>query len=156
MQDRRRTTLGNPTSIPIIIGVTGHRDIASGADTFIRAAVKALLTNWRNRFGPALHVMTALADGADQLVAKEAAELGIRLIAVSPMPLEVYRKILKNPDQLDRHWKCAALKLELPPAGSTEAADYNERQYEQLGVFLARRSHLLLALCVSDGDSHNS
>lgn len=136
----------DPPNFPVIIGVTGHRDIAPGAEEPVRQSVRALLDHWRCQFGDALHVMTALADGADQLVADAAWAARVPIIAVAPLPLAVYRETLKNPGKLDEHWKHAALRLTLPEVRSDGRPDYHERQYEQLGVLLIRRSHLLLGL----------
>jgi len=131
---------------PVIIGVTGHRDIAEHAVKPVYDAVVMLLTEWRRCFGVALHVMTALADGADQLVADAARCTKVPIIAVAPFPDDAYRKTLLHPNKFDEHWKCPALRLTLPDVPAIGCMDYHDRQYEQLGVLLIRRSHLLLAL----------
>src|SRR5438552_2554065 len=97
-------------SYPIVVGVTGHRDIASEAQDAVCAAVHAVLEGLRAAFGAALHIMTALADGTDQLVADAAEVLGLKITAVSPMPLATYRATVANKDRLDHHWKRAALR----------------------------------------------
>jgi hypothetical protein len=135
--------LRNPPQFPVIIGVTGHRQIAPEAMQPVRAAVRRLLVQWRCHFGPALHVLTALADGADQLVADEARDANVPLIAVAPFCYDAYRETITNRDKLREHWNRAVLRLTLPRVGSGED---HERQYEQLGVLLIRRSHLLLGL----------
>jgi hypothetical protein len=133
---------------PIVVGVTGHRDLASDAQEGVSAAVHAVLEGLQAEFGDALHVMTALADGADQLVADEAEKLDLKTIAVSPMPLATYRVTVAvaNRDRLDHHWDRAVLKLELPELCDPATPGYAERHYGQLGALLARRCHLLLAL----------
>ena len=143
-----------PPPYPIIVGITGHRDIAPGRQDAVRAALTTVLTGLYTKFGDALHVMTALADGADQLAADVAEKLvapggksvSLKLIAVSPMPLATYREKVTDNESLVRHWSRAALRLELPDLSPSTAAGYDELQYEQLGVLIARRSHLLLAL----------
>jgi hypothetical protein len=138
--------LRNPPQFPVIIGVTGHRRIAPEAEQPVRNAVRDLLARWRCHFGPALHVLTALADGADQLVADVAQEIGVPIVAVAPFPCASYQKTVTNREKLREHWRRAVLKLTLPPVESSGGADYHERQFEQLGVLLIRRSHLLLGL----------
>ena len=133
-----------PPYYPIIVGITGHRDIAPGAEPALRGAVRDILRGLADEVGDALYVMSALADGADQLVATEAEPLN--LIAVSPMPLDLYRATVSNRDGFDSLWHRAALRLELPILSDPAAPDFAELQYEQLGALLARRSHLLLAL----------
>ena len=140
----------NPPQFPVIIGVTGHRRIAPDAIQPLRRVVKDLLKTWRLHFGPALHVLTALADGADQLVADVARECDVPIIAVAPFHYDNYRHTLRHQDAFDAHWNNAALRLVLPEIGSDNGTNYHDRQYEQLGVLLIRRSHLLLGLW--DGD----
>jgi hypothetical protein len=148
----------NPPVFPIIIGVTGHRNIPPEASAAVLKSVQDLLEDWKGRFGAALHVMSALAEGADQLVADAARVLNIPIIAVLPMPKATYRTTLRTEesrDNLDRHWDTAALRLELPEIGDLGDLDYRDRQFEQLGVLLIRRSHLLLALWDGTRDMTN-
>jgi len=112
--------LRNPPQFPVIIGVTGHRQIAPEAMQPVRAAVRRLLVQWRCHFGPALHVLTALADGADQLVADEARDANVPLIAVAPFCYDAYRETITNRDKLREHWNRAVLRLTLPRVGSGE------------------------------------
>ena len=135
-----------PVTVPILVGVTGHRDILPAAETAVRGAAAAVLGVLRQEFGDALHVVTALAEGADQLVAETAADLGISLVAAVPMPLGRYRDTLSTPAAraaLDRLWTHpgTTLRLELPL--TREGTD--SAQYEQLGLLLSRQSHILLA-----------
>ena len=136
----------NPPQFPVIIGVTGHRRIAPDAEQPLKRVVTELLNDWRHEFGPALHVLTALADGADQLVAGVARQCEIPIIAVAPFHRETYRSTLQYRDEFDAYWNNAALRLVLPDIGSDSDAGYRDRQFEQLGVLLIRRSHLLLGL----------
>src|SRR5271166_2486060 len=131
---------------PIVVGVTGHRDIAPEARDAVRAAVHAVLGGLTAEFGTVLHVMTVLADGADQLVADEAEKLDLKTIAVSPMPIATYRATVVNSDGLDHHWDRAVLKLELPELCNPADAGQKELHHEQLGALLSHRCHLLLAL----------
>ena len=116
------TGLPVPPPYPIIVGVTGHRDIAPGQREAVRAALQTVLTSLYAEFGDALHVMTALADGADQLAADVAEELvapggksaSLKLIAVSPMPLATYREKVTDKDSLTHHWSRAALRSSCP------------------------------------------
>jgi hypothetical protein len=138
--------LRNPPQFPVIIGVTGHRQIAPEAIQPVRDTVRRLLVHWRCHFGPALHVLTALADGADQLVADEARDANVPIIAVAPFGYEAYKTTIANRDKLREHWDRAVLRLTLPRVEAAGGEEDHDRQYEQLGVLLIRRSHLLLAL----------
>ena len=53
--------------------------------------------------------MTALADGADQLVATIASQMGISIVAVSPMEIERYYETVKDKHTLKQYWCDAKL-----------------------------------------------
>ena len=137
--------------LPIIVGVTGHRNLAPAEavalDTIIRTVLADLLT-----LLPSLQLACALAEGADQRVAGIADALAIPLLAVLPMPLASTRESLPEPcrTEFDRLLSKAALTLELPWV--SERHDHTD-QYEQLGLLLARRSHILLALWDGEEDA---
>lgn len=139
-------------SLPIIVGITGHWDLLESAVPKVQAAIGGVLDSLMARFGSQLLVVTALADGADQLVGAEAAHRGIAIVAVSPMPLSEYRETMRSATGLrglDALWDdpCVVQRIELPlVSGIAEPARQAVMQYEQLGVLLARRSHILLAL----------
>jgi hypothetical protein len=99
---------------PIVVGVTGHRDIKREARDAVRARVHAGLTELKAEFAGALHMITALADGAHQLVAEVAEGLGVETIVVSPMPLDTHRATVANWEKLDHYWDRAVLKFALP------------------------------------------
>lgn len=129
---------------PIVVGVTGHRDIAPAAVPAVRTAVRNMLDDLRQEFGSALCILTGLADGADQLVAEAAVARSIAVIAVAPMPRSIYRTKLRDGETFERLWRRAALTLELPEVSG--ASDHDDLQYEQFGALLSRRCHLLVAL----------
>ena len=138
-----------PSFVPVVVGVTGHLDIEVDQFPQVEQAVRETLSDLKGEFGYALCVMLALADGADHLVAQVASDLGIRLIAVSPMALAQYRPTIKQVELFDRFWRCAALRLILPDTITDipgTPADNEHRQYVQLGAYIAARAHILLAL----------
>jgi hypothetical protein len=94
----------DPPLVPILVGVTGRRDPFPKALPQVEAAVCDGLTALDQRTrrsgvpvgsGP-LHVVTALAEGADQLVAEAAESRGLPLVAISPMPLYDYLGTFEN------------------------------------------------------------
>ncbi|MGW8369569.1 MAG: hypothetical protein ACWGPN_12940, partial [Gammaproteobacteria bacterium] len=142
--------------VPLLIGVTGHRDLVEAEVPRIRARVREFLESLARQFPDRpLRILSPLAEGADQLVAQVALDLGISLAVPLPMPKEVYME-----DFADEKSKCefetllsqADAVYELPVApGSIRQRwhEYDEdrnRQYAQLGVFLCAHSHMLLAL----------
>jgi hypothetical protein len=76
---------------PLIVGVTGHRDLVPEEIPGIEAAVRELLEDLVDRFPRRkLQVMSPLAEGADRIAALVAEDLGIELIAPLPMSENIY------------------------------------------------------------------
>ncbi len=142
--------------LPLLVAVTGHRDMVADELAGIRAAVSRCLTELISRYPEReLVVMTALAAGADQLAADVAHEAGCRVFAVLPMNAEIYRTDFAATDELaafDAHLKKADTVIELPPApGASEseiaaAGPARDTQYARLGVYLAAHCHVLIAV----------
>lgn len=140
-------------TLPIIVGVSGHRDIHPEAIPAVRARVRDLLSVLSGLYHDNLCVLSALAEGADQMVASTALELGIPLVCALPMERNAYRATMTDDaarnqmDALYDHPR-TAVRFALPrvktPGQTPDQAEV--LQYEQLGVFLARQSHILLAL----------
>ncbi|WP_133251170.1 hypothetical protein [Novacetimonas pomaceti] len=136
-------------TLPIIVGVSGHRDIHPGAVQAVGAHVRDILSALSSLYPDNLCVLSALAEGADQMVAETALELGLPLVCVLPMDRVAYRATMTDDDARRRmdalydHPR-TALRFALPPVEAPDQGDV--LQYEQLGVFLARQSHILLAL----------
>ncbi len=92
-QPQSRTIVGGQAgfAVPLIVAVTGHRDLVDAELPDIRERVqtflKGLLTDYPDR---GVTVMSSLAEGADQLVAEEALNLSIPLIVPLPMPGALY------------------------------------------------------------------
>ncbi len=100
------------------VGVTGHRADVLGPDALaelaprLRASLKliemagtALLGREQDCFAPEppwLRFVSPIADGADQIAAEVALELGWELQAVLPFPRAAYRRSLANLDARER------------------------------------------------------
>ncbi|MDZ7769059.1 MAG: hypothetical protein U5K38_08270 [Woeseiaceae bacterium] len=81
----------NPFAMPLVVAVTGHRDLVASEVPEIRLRVRTLLEKLAMQFpSRRLTVMSALAEGADQLVAEVALDLGADLTVTLPMPRELY------------------------------------------------------------------
>ncbi|MDE2156159.1 MAG: hypothetical protein KGJ32_09755 [Xanthomonadaceae bacterium] len=142
-------------AVPLVIGVTSHRNIPAREGEPIRQRVRGFFAQLQRDF-PALPlvVLSALAEGGDQLVAEEALAAGARLIAPLPLPRELYTKDFQYPATCARFDAlCARAEvIELPlladssPHGISSSGPQRNRQYGQAGVFIARHCHLLLAI----------
>ena len=139
---------------PLVIGVTSHRDIPAREIEPIRQRVRDFLAQMQRDFpGLPLLVLSALAEGGDQLVAQEALAAGARVIAPLPLPREVYASDFSAAGRATLAELCQrveVLPLPLLP-GNTAAAvavpgAARNRQYAHAGVFISSHSHILLGL----------
>lgn len=143
-------------ALPLVIAATGHRDLVGAEVPAIRHRVcelfRALSEGYPDR---RLQVMSSLAEGADQLVAEIALEMGIELMVPLPMPKELYLDDFPTAEKRARfeHLCSRASEIyELPLAkGNTaesigRAGHARNREYAQVGVFLSAHCHILLAL----------
>jgi hypothetical protein len=135
---------------PLVVGVTGHTDLVDDAMPPVRAQVRQVLARMRDSHPHTpLQVISALAEGADQLVAEEALALGIELAAVLPMPLPRYASTFESAAgcaRLHALWQRAQLRIELPALDGTGPEEDAAVRYEHAGMVIARFSHVLLAL----------
>lgn len=137
------------------IGLTAHRDLVHAEEPALRAVVREFLQNLRAQF-PALplRLISALAEGGDQLVAEEALDLGIELMVPLPMPQSEYERDFTDPEVLARFRNLLArAQVRVLPlaAGNTLEAiaargSARNRQYAQLGMFVSSHCQILLAL----------
>jgi flavin reductase (DIM6/NTAB) family NADH-FMN oxidoreductase RutF len=134
----------------IIVGVTGHRDLRPEDRAVLTEAVKGELERLRALFPHSeLQLLCSLAEGADLLCAGAAEELGIPLIAVLPLPLAVYTEDFtpEGRRELDRQLDRAEQVFQAPDAEAVpEAGKDRDHGYRQAGLYVAVRSHILLAL----------
>jgi hypothetical protein len=122
----------------------------------IRARVHEFLRDLENRYEDReVGVMSALAEGADQLVAEEALGLGIPLTVTLPMPKALYLQDFATAEAKARFERlCAAavdvFELPITPGNTVESISdpgpNRSRQYAQVGVFMCAHCHVLLAL----------
>jgi len=136
-------------SIPIIIGVTGHRALRAPDLSILRIAVSSELKKLTTAYANSPFVMlNSIASGADMLCAEVALELGIRLVCPLPLPINEYREDFVEADvasfdALILRADCAfvAPDIEMPHRSLTR-----DDHYRQAGQYIAAHSHVLLAL----------
>ncbi len=142
-------------AVPLVVAVTGHRDLVPAELPAIRARVRDCLLGLQSAYpGRLVAVMSALADGADRLVAQLALELGMPLTAVLPMPRTLYEADFGSESLSEFANLCSAatdvFELPLIMGNSAEAVSTDTQaralQYASVGVFLCAHCHVLLAL----------
>ena len=150
-----REGLARSYAVPLVVAVTGHRDLLPTEIPLIRAKVRDCLIGLRNDYpGRLVAVMSALADGADRLVAHLALELGMPLTVVLPMPRALYEADFSPESLIEFTRLCAAatdvFALPLVQGNTAEAVSGQIQaralQYASVGVFLCAHCHVLLAL----------
>ena len=147
--------------IPLMIGVTGHRDIRSEDYDAICERVRVFFKGIQLKFPHTpLKVYCGLAAGADQLVAQVALENQLELVPVLPMPIDLYTQdFCSDPaarNVFEKLMKSCPKHIELPLVAGTTGEDISadtsrsgvhaKAQYAMLGNFLAVRCQLLLTL----------
>lgn len=139
----------------LCIGLTAHRDLVPGQEPALRRAVRDFFTGLVARF-PDLPVclISALAEGGDQLVAEEALALGLDLMVALPMVQSEYERDFADPAALARfrgllaqgHVRVLPLAPGLRAEDIAERGERRNRQYAQLGMFISSHCQVLLAL----------
>lgn len=127
----------------MIIGVTGHRFYDASTAGYLRSHVRDLLLAFSADDGDA-RLVSSLAEGADQLVARVAVDLGIPVDAV--LPAEGYR------ESLDEEFAAEFDRL-LSDADTVTTLDFaapDPASYLAGGLAVLERSDALIA--VWDGE----
>ena len=146
--------------LPIVIAVTGHRHLRTADLPQHREHVRELFAQLRQRYpSTPLRIVSALAEGADRLVAEVALEEGHELLV--PLPLEPtdyerdfpesiaeFHSILRRipPEQVFVLAPEAGSHHEQSQPDQLTPHERRERRYRAVDIFLAQQSHLLLAL----------
>ncbi len=151
-----RATAQYRYGVPLVVAVTGHRDLVPAEIPRIRELVRDFLRDLRDSYPDrGIAVMSSLAEGADRLVAEEVIALGMALTVALPMPKHLYAQDFDTEASLEEFERLCALAVdvfELPITPGNTAASIAEqggnrsRQYAQVGVFLCAHCHVLLAL----------
>lgn len=148
-------------ALPLVIAVTGHRDLVPDEIPVIRDRVKILFQEFLLKYPHnRLTVLSPLAEGADMLVAEVAVKMGLDLIVPLPKPRHLYlqdfitESARKKFEELCQYaLQVFEVKYTLPPVanGFTQHDWENSYPYANLGVFLCSHCHILLAIW--DGNS---
>jgi hypothetical protein len=132
---------------PLIVAVTGHRDLVMSEIDGIRDRVRTLFRMLQDAYPELeLRLMSPLAEGADQLAAEVAVEMNVPLDVPLPMPVADYLDEFDDDVGTKRfHSLYEAADSVLVLSASDDEAQPTER-YARLGTFLASHCHVLLAI----------
>lgn len=146
---------------PIVVGVTGHRNLVKSDYSAIFDEIKRnfeniarILERQRATIAqPSMILLTGLAQGGDMLAAKVARELNVPYVAVLPCQLSEFKKSFDDEEALRELDEYIANAKEVVIVDDVEKNFENQPnqtkenyRYRQVGVYLAKRSTLLLAL----------
>jgi hypothetical protein len=147
--------------VPLVIGVTGHRDLRTeDIEALHNMVTEALQAIQSQNPHSSLRMLDSLAEGADQLCADAALALGIPLYASLPLDLQQYEADFSG-DAL-MHLRMLAARSETvfvtPRSEPTLLVEpmlpsnVRDDAYRQAGIYVATHCDVLLALW--DGRPH--
>jgi len=159
-----------PDRLPLVIGITGHRDLRDSDILRLENEIAAIIRRLRRDYlagdgETPIVILSPLAEGGDRLAARVTLAQGARLIAPMPMPIEEYRRDFEpglkpgNAAEFDELLSRALAAPVVPfaPGNSLEAVrtDGKKRaeQYRAVGLFVVQHCHVLIALW--DGDERD-
>jgi len=145
------------TAVPLVIGVTSHRNIPAREAEAIRQRVRDFFARLRRDYPRLpLVVLSSLAEGGDQWVAEDALAIKARLIAPLPMARSDYERDFDDVAARARyHALCDAAEIIDVPvvAGNARgrrddvpAGRERDLHYAQAGVYISQHCHILLAI----------
>jgi hypothetical protein len=142
--------------LPLVIGVTGHRDLRAEDQQPLEARVREVFTELQSRYRDTpLLLLSPLAEGADRLAAHVALDCGLRLMVPLPMPKALYEIDFQSPASLQEFnalLQRAEGWFELPLLSENGAekiqsyGKHRDAQYAYVGAYIARHSQILMAL----------
>lgn len=128
----------------IRVGVTGHRFVDDEAGVRGRA-IEVLESVRAERSAHAVEIWSALAEGADRIVADLVPAHAERLVAVLPLEAADYRDDFADPASLAHFDRLLAAAHRVEVAGPDESGT-RESAYERAGLGIVEGCDVLLAL----------
>ena len=153
-----------PERLPLVIGVTGHRDLRPQDEAELEDKIGEIIARIRRDYLPGgeetpLLLLSPLAEGADRVAARAALKHGVRLIAPLPLPADEYRRdfapdrrlradAAEEFDRLLAQAIAAPVVPFAPDVTPDNVRDETKRalQYRAVGVFIVQHCDLLIAL----------
>lgn len=129
------------------IGVTGHRlapKLPPETKDTVHRSVSRLLNGLQNAAGGPLVIVSALAEGADQIVAEEGLRLGAELDVILPFAPEEYLKDFQHPETVARFDRLCRQSRHVLSLDHTRAQE--TVAYEAAGLEVLSRSDVLIAI----------
>ncbi len=142
--------------LPLVVGVTGHRDLADENSQAIVDQVSSLFATLRRSYPHTpIVVLSSLAEGADRIVAHAALGCGAELFAVLPMQAELYERDFQSAQSLEdfrellsRSYDASVVPMNGDRVGAEAGTPGSARDhhYATAGAFIVSHSQMLVAL----------
>ena len=132
-------------SIPIVVGITGHRLLRKSDYPLLKERVRTELSQIKGLCpNSSLVLLDSIASGVDSLCAEVALELGYELVVPLPFEQDEYTKDFEGEDLIvfKELINKASKKFEL-----TSLSENNrDHGYLEAGLYIVKHSHILIAL----------
>lgn len=138
----------NTGPLPILVAVTGHRDLRDEDRVGLQARVREIFTKLHKELPHTpLVLLSSLAEGADQLVAGVALAMGIRLHVPLPMPKDQYlTDFSTEPTRLEFERLLGQAEEVFDVSARGGSGDSRDQLYYRAGEFVAQHGQILIAL----------
>ncbi|NNF15500.1 MAG: hypothetical protein HKN70_02080 [Gammaproteobacteria bacterium] len=139
---------GHPPNgrVPITLGVTGHRDLSADSIESVKAQLGEIFQHIRQCFEDTpIYLISALAEGADQLAATIALDHGIYLYAALPMDKHEYRKDFENADSRRAFDDLLGAAVYCKTQQRFDPASERDLCYAGIGKWIVDQSDLLIS-----------
>ena len=137
--------------IPFFIAVTGHRDVSEESIPLVTEAVRRVLMQQRELMtNTEVVVISALAEGADRLVAQVALDCNCKLWAVLPTESEEYTTDFSSKESISEYYhlkSCASEVISAPlTLGKSRHSNARPDIYVDTANVLGSLANLLIAV----------
>lgn len=149
MKARGASQYTSSERLPLIFGVSGHRDLVIANVPQLRKHLAQIFAAFRAAYPHTpFRLLSPLAEGADRLAAEVALTAEIGLVVPLPMKQQEYERDFPTAKSLAEFRALLAMaesSWEMPKAANSEIEN-RTRLYAEVGDFIARQCHVLLLL----------
>lgn len=148
--------------LPLVVGVTGHRDLPADEAPDIARQVRDFFVALQSAYPHTpIVLLSSLAEGADRLVARTALDRGVQLYVVLPMQIGLYERDFRSERSLEEFRQLMARSYDggvIPMSDHPDAeaakspGPARDLRYAAAGAYVVSHSEILIALWDGDED----
>ena len=133
--------------IPIIVAVSGHRDIPAESVPTVRATLEEYFNKLRRTYPHSpLQLLSGLAEGADRIAADAAVDQGFELVAVLPFEQSEYEHDFTSQESLSDFRRLISKSTMTVMVAGPESVIDKDEAYLRLGHFLVEYAQVVVAI----------